>query len=229
MISANIASSNSEDLEYLDRIRKEVQGPGLQIIVAGNSRNDFEYKKKVLNQIMIETSAKSLDLMEDTIIGGSQMWRCIRITGSIRETMRASGVFGGVVGGTDTVELMLNYIQSTLPYKEELIRKGLALDDGVEAFVQPFEHGHYGHAELLIRYSLSNPETPQAMGQFMRDTTMVALYNRFGVPHQVWGNDANNLYGPHASNYQHWLRRIKQTFDPNEASDGRAVYISGKD
>jgi glycolate oxidase len=229
MISANIASSNSEDLEYLDRIRKEVQGPGLQIIVAGNSGNDFEYKKKVLNQIMIETSAKSLALMEDTIIGGSQMWRCIRITGSIRETMRASGVFGGVVGGTDTLELMLNYIQSTLPYKKELIRKGLVFDDGAEAFVQPFEHGHYGHAELLIRYSLSNPETPQAMGHFMSDTTMVALNNRFGVPHQVWGNDANNLYGPHSSNFQHWLRKIKQAFDPNEASDGRAVYISGKE
>ncbi len=141
---------------------------------------------------------------------------------------KCGGILGGVVGGTDTVELMTNYIENSLPLKEDLIRQGAVLDDGTDTFVQPFEHGHYGHAELLVRYSLSKPETVQAIGQFMQNATMVALSKCFGVPHHVFGNDANNFYGPHASNYHHWLRRIKQMFDPNEASDGRTVYISGK-
>jgi len=228
MIASNIATCNSEDLEYLDRIKKSVQGPGFQITIIGNSPDDFDYKKKVLEQIVIDTGGQSLELIEDPVIGGAQMWRCIRITGSIRETMRASGVFGGIVGGTDTVELMTNYIENSLPLKEDLIRQGAVLDDGTDTFVQPFEHGHFGHAELLIRYSPDKPETVQAIGQFMQNATMVALSKCFGVPHHVFGNDANNFYGPHASNYHHWLRRIKQMFDPNEASDGRTVYISGK-
>jgi glycolate oxidase len=227
MVSANIATSNPEDIQYAKQIREAVQGPGFQIIIIGDSSNDYEYKKKVLERITKETNGKSLALIEDPAVGGGQMWRCIRITGSIRETMRASGVFGGVVAGTDTVELMAKYIQNTLPFKEEMIRKGLVFDDGSEAFIQSFEHGHFGHAELLVRYSFDNAGTAQAMGQFMQDTTMVALNKFFGVPHQVFGNDGNNEFGPHSSNYQHWLRKIKHTFDPKEASDGPSVYISG--
>jgi glycolate oxidase len=228
MVSANIATNNPEDLKYLKQINEEVMGPGFQIIIAGNSENDFNYKKKALELIVKENKGKSLDLMEDPRIGGGQMWRCIRITGSIRETMRASGVFGGVVGGTDTAELMWKYIQNTLQFKADMAQKGLVLNDGGGAFVQTFENGHFGHAELLLRYAVS-PESAQAVGQFMEKTTMVALNMRFAVPHQVFGNMANNLFGPQASNYHHWLRKIKQTFDPNEAADAVNIYISGKE
>jgi len=228
MVSANMATSNPEDLAILEQINKAVIGPGFQIIIVGNSQNDFIYKKNVLDQIVKEYKGQSLALLEDPKIGGSLMWRCIRITASIRETMRAAGTFGGVVGGTDTAELMWKYVQNTLQFKADIAQKGLILNDGGGAFVQTFEHGHYGHAELLLRYSV-NPETAMAIGNFMEKTSMVALNKHFAVPHQVFGTSSNNLFGPHSSNYHHWLKKIKQTFDPNEAAESAHVYISGKE
>jgi glycolate oxidase len=228
MVAANMATSNQEDMAYLERINRSVQGPGFQIIIAGNSRRDFEYKKRVLEQIMTETRGKSLDLMEDPKIGGGQLWRCLRITGSIRETLRATGAFGGVVGGTDQLDILTKYIQETAGLKADLIKRGLVLDDGAMPFVQVFEHGHYGHAELLIRYDPKNPETQEAMGQLMMGAIKTALTGRFGVPHFISGDELHDHFGPLTSSYHLWLRGIKKVFDPEGASlsDG---YISAKE
>jgi glycolate oxidase len=219
MVSANIARNNPEDLEYFERIKASVQGPGFQIIIVGDSENDFEYKKRVLELIMEETGGRSLDVLEDAKIGGGQMWRCIRITGSIRETMRATGVFGGVVGGTDQLELLTEYVQQASPYKAELMEKGLVLDDGSEPFIMTLEHGHFGHAELLIRYR-PNPETMAGLGKLIEEGAFgSALKYRYGVPHLVGGDALHDLFGPVTSNYHLWLRKIKKAFDPNGISE----------
>lgn len=218
MVAANLATNNQEDMEYLERINKSVQGPCMQIIIAGNSPRDFDYKKRVLQQIIGETNGKSLDLLEDPKIGGGQLWRCIRITGSIRETLRASGAFGGVVGGTDQLEMLVKYVEDTTKLKSDLIEKGLVLDDGSLPFAMTFEHGHYGHAELLIRYN-PEPEAVKGMDELMMGATGVALNNKYGVPHFINGTELHELFGPKASGYNRWLRHIKKTFDPEGLSE----------
>ncbi len=228
MISANIATNNQEDMEHLERINKSVQGPGLQIIIVGNSPRDFEYKKRVLEQIMAETSGKSLALMEDPKIGGGQLWRCIRITGSIRETMRATGIFGGFLGGFGPLKLMLDYITEAVKIKADLIRKGLIIDDGAVPFGQPVEHMHYGHSELLNRFDIRDPGTQEAMGQAIAQTINVALKGKYGILNSVSGDELHSQFGPLTSNYHLWLRKLKKAFDPKGAS-GSASYISAKD
>ncbi|OGO20404.1 MAG: hypothetical protein A2144_03705 [Chloroflexi bacterium RBG_16_50_9] len=218
MVAANIATNNQEDMEYLERISKSVQGPGLQIIVAGNSPRDFEYKKRALEQIMEETDGKSLELMEDPVIGGGQLWRCIRITGSIRETLRATGVFGGVLGGFDVLSLMLEYIKQVAPLKADLMKRGLVLDDGAIPFGQPVEHGHYGHSEMLIRFDPKFKGTPEALGQLAGEATNIAFNGKYGVLNSINGDERHDKFGPLASNYHLWLRGIKKSFDPGGAS-----------
>ena len=61
MIAANIATSNQEDVEILQRLRGIVQGPGFMVMVAGNSQREFEYKRRVLQKIIDETDGKSLE------------------------------------------------------------------------------------------------------------------------------------------------------------------------
>jgi glycolate oxidase len=228
MAASNMATSNEEDIRLFNEFRQMVQGPCFMIIIAGNSKNDFDYKTKVLELIVNETEGKSLKKMvEDPKVAGGCLWRWLRSTGSIRETFRASGTFGGEVSGTDVFPLMAEYINITARAKDDLIKRGLVYNDDTSPFTQSFEHGHYGHGELLIRYH-PNPDTFRALTEeFMAQANDTAINQHFGVPAHVFGDSSHDLYGPNASNYHKWLREIKKTFDPNNASEG-SYYISDK-
>ena len=54
-MKANMATNNLEDLEILKFYCEQGQGPGCLIMLAGNSLEEFEYKKEVLDQIVAET------------------------------------------------------------------------------------------------------------------------------------------------------------------------------
>jgi glycolate oxidase len=228
MMAANIATDNNEDLAYMKQFTDSVQGPGFLIIMAGNSPSDTEYKKKALQQIMDEYNGKSLEPVEDPENAGGFMWRFIRVTSSIRETCRASGVFAGEVGGTDVFYLMHQYILRSSPLKQRLINEGRLLADGTDPFVQSVEHGHAGHAELLIRFNKKDPEAQKAPAEVGMFANKTAIEGHFGVPGHAWGDAAHDQYGPHTSNYHLWLRKFKKAFDPNAASES-TNYITAKD
>jgi len=107
MAASNIATNNEEMLRLHADFSQLLSDYCLMVIIGGYSESDFEYKIKVLNQIAIETEGKSLDRISDnpeTAAGCT--WRWLRATGSIREVFRATGCFGGEVGGTDVFRLM---------------------------------------------------------------------------------------------------------------------------
>ncbi len=228
MMASNIATNNDEDDEYLRQFTELVQGPGFMIIIAGNSPRDFEYKKQVLDIITEEIGGQSLAPVEDPENAGGFIWRFIRVTGSIRETCRATGVFGGEVGGTDVFNLMSKYIEQGSKIKEGFITKGLLLADGTDPFVQSIEHGHCGHGELLIRYVPSNPDAVLASYEVFMAANRTAVEGHYGVPHHVWSDEICDMYGPDTSNYTGWLRKLKKTFDPNAVSEA-SHYISAKE
>jgi hypothetical protein len=198
------------------------------LIIAGNSPRDFEYKKKVLEQIMDEYNGKSLEPVEDPKNAGGYIWRFTRVTGSIREVARASGIFGGQVGGTDVFHLMHQYILRSSPVKQRLIDQGRLLADGTNPFVQSVEHGQQGHGELLIRYNPNDPEARSAQIELGMFANQTAIEGHYGVPGHAFGDMAHDTYGPHTSNYHLWLRKIKKTFDPNAASES-THYITVKE
>ena len=229
MMASNAATSNEEDLQYFKQFSDQVQGPGFMIMIAATSQRDFEYKKRVLEKIMEETGAWSMKPVEDPELGRGFLWRFIRTVGSIRETSRATGWGGGTVGGTDIFPLMTRYILHTSDLKQELINKGMIMDDAIYPFVQSIEHGHTGHGEILIRYAPRDQEQMGSIQGFLnRAANKTAIEGRFGVPHHVWSDELHDMYGPHTCNYHLWLRKIKKTFDPNQASES-SNYITAKE
>jgi glycolate oxidase len=227
MMASNIARNNDEDYEYLTQFTELVQGPGFMIIIAGNSARDFAYKKQALQTIVDEMNGKSLAPVEDPENAGGFIWRFIRVTGSIRETCRATGVFGGEVGGTDVFTLMSKYIEQGSKVKEGFIQKGLLFADGTDPFVQLIEHGHCGHGELLIRYVPSSPAAVQASLEVFMAANRTAVEGHYGVPHHVWSDEIIDMYAPDTSNYAGWLRKLKKEFDPNGSSEA-SHYINAE-
>jgi glycolate oxidase len=227
MLASNIATSNDEDFEYFEQFRKQVQGPGFQVILIGNSLDDFEYKKQVLQQIIEETKGKSLEPVEDPKIAAGLVWRCIRITASIRECFRAGGPFNAVLGGSHPHGEEIRYVENMSQLKNDLIKKRLVRDDGGTFLHWSQEHGHLGHAEMLVQFK-PTPEQVKAVQELHGKAFKTALDIHYGVPNHVSGDIFHDMFGPHACNYHLWMRKIKRAFDPNEASDPMA-YISGKE
>ncbi len=228
MAASNIATSNEEDAALMKEFSGYVKGPSFMISIAGNSERDFEYKMKVLEQIIEKTGGEPIPkILDDSKTAAGCLWRYIRSSGSIREVFRATGAFAGEVGQTDVFKLMAEYISVSGENKNELIKRGIVYDDGFSPFTQSFEHGHYGHGELLIRY-MANPGTFKVLTQeFSKQANEIAIRDHYGVPGHVFGDASHDLYGPHVSNYHLWLRKLKGTFDPNGLSDS-SHYISGK-
>ena len=210
MVSANITTSNEEEEETFKRLSKEVQGPGFFIIIAGNSSADFEYKKRVLQQIIGETGGRSLKAVEDPEVEGILLCQCIRISASIRETFRPGGMFKSipVMGQRD---LTIQWAIGAGKAKEPLIEKGLIVDDGGAFFGWGVEQGHLGKTEIFCKFDPQNPVANAAVEEWHKEQSTRAFNERYfalltGQSEEV---------GRGLSNYHLWWNKIQKALDPN--------------
>jgi glycolate oxidase len=213
MVAANITTCNEEEEETFKRMSKEVQGPGFFVIIAGNSAADFEYKKRVLQQIVNENSGKSLKSVEDPRIEGILLFQCIRISASIRETFRAGGAFSSipVMGQRD---LTIKWAIGAGKAKEPLIQKGLIVDDGGAFFGWGVEQGHLGKTEIFCKFDPQNLEAKAAVEAWSKEQSARAFKERYFASLM----DPSNEIGPGLSNYHLWWNKIQKAIDPNGVS-----------
>ncbi len=213
MVSANISTSNEEDIATFERLRRQVQGPGFLLIIIGNSPDEFAYQLKVLDQILKETSGQSLKEAEDLKVAGILLSQCIRVCASIRETFRVGATGWGGFAIMGQRDLTMRWLMEAGQRKGELIEKGLAMDDGA-AFFGCFgwgvEQGHLGKSEIFYRPT-SAEGAPEAAAEWRKATNMRALEGKFAVP---MGLDPE-LVNPAISNYMTWQAKVNALFDPN--------------
>jgi glycolate oxidase len=226
MLAANIATSNEEELRLVEEYKKDVLGPGFVLAVAGNSPRDFDHKKRVLEAILADAGGASLPAVEEPRVQYALLWRCIRVTGSVRETMRATGAFAGEVFGTDSYGVQANFIQHSIKDKTDLIERGLVYADSTIPFLTSIEYGHFGHSEVLLRYR-PNLETAGGLMEYVGKSNAHAVNGHFGMPHHVFGDAQHDFFGPEVSNYHLWARKLKKSLDPNQASES-SCFISPK-
>jgi hypothetical protein len=210
MVAANITTSNEEEEETFKRMNRKVQGPGFFIILAGNSAADFEYKKRVLQQIVKETGGKSLKEVEDPRIEGILLCQCIRISASIRETFRAGGAFSSipVMGQRD---LTIRWAVGAGKAKEPLIQKGLIVDDGGAFFGWGVEQGHLGKTEIFCKFDPQNLEAKTAVETWHKEQSARAFKERYFA--LLMG--PLDETGPALSNFHLWWKKIHRAIDPN--------------
>ena len=217
-MAANMATSNEKELVLAAKFAKEIIGPGFCVVIAGNSPRDFAYKKTVLEQIIKDTKAASLKDVETGDAQDSFIWRFIRVTSSIRETMRATGVFGGEVFGTDSYLVLRNAVQHSRVDKQELIDEGLVYPDNVDPFITSLEQGQLAHSEVLLRWT-PTPEVAAGAWKYVGKANQNTVDGHYGLPHHLFHDMQHDFFGPYSTNYTYWLRRLKKSFDPNAVSE----------
>jgi len=224
MVAANITTSNEEEEETFNRLNKAVQGPGFFIIIAGNSPEDFRYKKRVLQQIISDADGKSLEPVEDPRIEGILLCQCTRISASIRETFRNGGAFNSipVMGQRD---LTIKWAIGAGKAKEPLIEKGLIVDDGGAFFGWGVEHGHLGKTEIFCKFDPLNPEAKEAVERWQKEQSTRALNERYFANTLTSEAEVEREIGPNLSNYHLWWRKLKEAIDPNGVTPGGGALV----
>jgi glycolate oxidase len=214
MVAANITTCNEEDEKMFNRLSKEVQGPGFFVIIAGNSPEDFAFKKKALQKIIRDAGGKSLKTVENPEIEGILLCQCIRISASIRETFRPGGAFNSipVMGQRD---LTIKWAIGAGKAKEPLIKKGLIVDDGGAFFGWGVEQGHLGKTEIFCKYDPSNPVAKKAVEDWQQEQSERAFKERYFANTLYATEKTGNEIGPALSNYHIWWRKITKAIDPN--------------
>jgi glycolate oxidase len=212
MVASNISTCNEEEEEIFKRMSSEIQGPGFFLILAGNSPEDFAYRKKVLDKIITDADGKSLKAVEDPEIEGILLCQCTRISASIRETFRAAGSLRSIMimGQRD---LIIRWAIGAGKAKEPLIKKGLIMDDGGAFFGWGVEQGHLGKTEIFCRFDPGNPQALKAVTEWEDKQSNRALNERYFANLYLWG--PNEKTGASLSNYHLWWRKLKEAIDPN--------------
>jgi hypothetical protein len=213
MVSANITTSNEEDLAVYKKLARETQGPGFMVILFGDSAEDFAFKKKVLEQIVSEADGQSLKYVENPEIEGILLAQCTRISASIRETFSPGGKFNSipVMGQRHlTIKWAIGAGQAKLP----LIEKGYIVDDGGAFFGWSVEQGHLGKTEIFCKYDPSRPEARAAVMEWQYSQVERALKEKYfaltlNTPDEV---------GLALCNYLKWWRQIRSAIDPNHVA-----------
>jgi glycolate oxidase len=213
MVSSNITTNNEEDFATLDKFTKEVQGPGFMVILIGEFPGDFEYKKMVLERIIKETKGKSLKAVEDPAVEATLLFQCTRVTGSIRETFRAGGMFSSMMVQGQRYDLHVEWLEKAAEWKRELAKKGLIIPDDGQQFGWGEEQGHLGHTEIFCRYNPRDAASYKAVHDWMDKVGELAIKGHYSVP--LGAAMPIEEIGASACNYHVWLGRLKKAFDPN--------------
>ena len=215
MLSANISPNMEIELETIEKLNKEVQGPGFYVIVAANSPEEFEYNKKVLAKIISDTSGKSLAMVEDPKVGALVLIHGVRISVSIRETFRLRPV-GGKAYGFQIMgqrDVNIKWIDEAANRKKELIKKGLGADDGGVYFGWSVENSHLGKTEIFFDPS-PDPKSVDAIIDWQQKTARKALEDNLNPPTHL----PLEVVGPEVSNYHIWSKKMDEAFNPNDTT-----------
>jgi glycolate oxidase len=222
MLSSAIATSNAEDLELLNRCRKEALGPGFVITIAGISAEELAYKKAVLEIIMQETGGVSMKSIEDPKVWSAVFWHFIRTTTAIREAIRAGGFWFGNMAGYNYSAIKAKYSQTAGRLKDQMVKDGLVFegDQGViDLMLWPQENGHRGLAEIVFRFH-PTPETYAGIENLKQQCFKIMFEEHqpgsYAPPRGIPAEKIGLAY----SNYPYWSTLLKKAIDPNNIQAG---------
>ena len=220
MVSCNLTTSIEQEEELFGKLSKEAQGYGFFVVIIGNSKGDFEYKKKVLETIIAEHQGTSMKSLEEPETNGILIANQIRVSGAIRETFRAGGAFSSipVMGQRDlTIKWAVGAGEAKLP----LIKAGYIVDDAGLFFGWGVEQGHLGKTEIFCKYDPQNPTATAAVEKWKEEQIHRAIKERYfgytlGMEDEV---------GPELMDYHLWWHKVTKAFDPNNTAPAAGALV----
>lgn len=197
----------------------------LVLLLCAKTKNELEYKRKVLSNVLEETNGKDLTASGKFVPRSQSYLEALRSMLGFHGFI-ASGAFQSSFGGIDSIGLSFQMVKLNIPVKKKYINeKVLPNDQGESIWITSYEHGEYSHCEMPTMYDTNNPISRKAMVEYCTECDDLALKEHLNIPFFIEGDQMHDLWGSQVCNYNVWLRKIKEIFDPNNTSDS-GFYIS---
>ncbi len=244
---AMMAGGASNEMLYMmhkmgvvDEIGKLFKHP-LVVVIWSNTKREFEYEMKVLEEIVAETNGVIPDLPKDpnSPLGllGSQSFP-IAIFGNDTHFIHHAGGFvinAGYLGTSDSV--MKHMGEPAERLKEKYAKQNVILPDGLDStYNNIFENNAFNYTEMEFHYDAADPKQVLFSMKLVAEERDTLEEEKLGfepndIGLTVGDSEMSNMrriawMGPRFHNFHIWQDRIKNAFDPNDASD-RSNYGAG--
>ena len=190
-----------------------------------NSKEEFEYQKKVVDEILAKTSGEIYKLEPELesilfllLVQGSSM--------PARIVFGRAGSFHPTVVGNFTTRHTLTPTQAiSIEDKKKYIEKGLLLDDmGEGSWGSIVDYAHQAYFENETEYDPRDMASAKAVMDASTDSALALMDRKLTVPiaslrHVEFPKSMHEVASPRLSNYLVWQKKVKEAFDPNTASD----------
>ncbi|MFX1571745.1 MAG: FAD-binding oxidoreductase [Promethearchaeota archaeon] len=220
-----IFSNSIESL--MDKLTIGSMKAPIVVLIAARTKGEFNYKQKVMEHLLQKFKLKN-------IIGRIYTPKSIFYAEALRSNLGlhgfiATGGFQSSKGVADTAAVCLRSTKTNIPIKKNYINKGVIANDfGEGTWMTSYESGHFFHMESPTMFDQTDENSVKGMAEYMEESNQLDLLKHLGAPFFVEGTRMHELFGPHMSNYHIWLRKIKESFDPNNIADS-GFYISSKE
>lgn len=216
--------------------RTEEMRRSFQIILAGTSKRDIEYKEKVLDQLLAETHGKRVEEMDTPVMERFTLLYLIKMCYKNLNNVYA-GAFFNLFGQKATPDFLARYG----PVASELLKKyqkaGVLVDSGGDSMmgcVGAMGDGGYSVWEQFIFYDPSDKESIAGAIAASEDS-MFAAAGRGWPPGMesdfrlsvLTKEQKQAVFGnfPMHALYSQFQRKIKAALDPNDTGQG-VFYIT---
>jgi len=200
------------------------------IVTAASSPAEHAYQVKVLHKILEDTGGRITPTGEETTWKKRDYLTMIRACFIPRLAFRLSGTFttDGMMG-QETIDNCALSLKIDGRLRDKYVETGDIMDDGIyNNWGVTYEGGHWALLEGGYQYDPIDKDSSEGMVEMQKDGTREAL--ELPVGGQSWTAMGLRVkeVGPTCGNFQNWIYKIKNTFDPNTVSDPSS-YITGKD
>lgn len=221
---AGFAKTREEFAGYIGKHAHHLKRP-LTVLISALSERELAYKEKLLEALVKETNGK--DYTERLKIPSVSIAEALRCMFGFHGFL-TTGTFQSTRGAMNSIDNSIRIAQLNIPLKKKYIEKKVIADDRGEAiWIASFERGHMTHMESPTPYVCNSEESVRGMAEYAHECDEQDLTEHLGIPFFIIGDKQHEWFGPHCSNYHLWLRRIKETFDPENIADP-GFYISSK-
>ena len=201
-----------------------------QIVLAGMTPRDIEYKEKVLDEILAMTGGKKVDAMSDPAVQRFTLLYLIKLCFKNLNTVYSGSFLPSFCqrGGPD---FMIKYV----PVAEEVLKKyqetGLAVDCGDDTMmgcVSGMGGTSYSVFEQFLHYDPHNKESVNATVAYCDDASRAALKKGWPVGMEFNVTEGGMTREQHQAAFAkhpshivfHFQRKIKEALDPNDTGQG---------
>jgi len=197
---------------------------GLEIIINAHTEGEFEYKKKAFEKIVRDTKGRFIEFTpeQEALLLLAHIKICY-----LPRVLRPTGDLATSFGVDDSIGLLRKVTEEGEKLIHRYMESGLFLEEGAEGFWGwSTEEGRYLHWENAYAFDPIDVNSRKASFEYIMKSAEVIDQGGFGMAMlpNLLGPFADR-FGPKLNNAQVWMRKIKNTFDPDNSSD-HSFYVS---